>query len=149
MRPLPLRGLLGLLCVAAAASALAESNLSCYQCVRHANEECGVEDLQLCPSNKDRCVTHISKDAQNGLVLKRECGLGPCSFEDNMMSRGLGLEGCDRSKEEYFCLFCCQYNGCNKDSSVSIVPSTFLVTFATLFTGIMAILVHNSFLPRI
>ncbi|GLH01067.1 Uncharacterized protein GBIM_07292 [Gryllus bimaculatus] len=63
MRPLLLQ-LLGLLCVAGAVSALAESNLSCYQCVRHANEECGEEDLQLCPSNKDRCVTHISKDVQ-------------------------------------------------------------------------------------
>lgn len=42
-------------------------NLSCYQCTKTTNEHCGIESLQICPENKDRCVTHISKD---GMFLK-------------------------------------------------------------------------------
>lgn len=37
-------------------------NLSCYQCTKTTNEHCGDESLQICPENKDRCVTHITKD---------------------------------------------------------------------------------------
>ncbi|XP_066995692.1 uncharacterized protein [Anabrus simplex] len=116
-------------------TALTESNLSCYQCTRYTNEECGKEDLLPCPASKDRCVTHISKDARNGFVMKRECGLGPCGFEDAMMNRGLGLEGCDRSKDEYFCVFCCPTSGCNKDTSSAIYPSALLVLAATVLLG--------------
>ncbi|XP_073984231.1 uncharacterized protein [Rhodnius prolixus] len=93
-----------------------EGNLSCYQCTKKTSEPCPEENLLPCPSNRDRCVTHISKDANNGFVLKRECGLGPCGFEDDMVNRGLGLDHCDTSKDEYFCVFCCKESGCNKDS---------------------------------
>ncbi|XP_063225078.1 uncharacterized protein LOC134532530 isoform X2 [Bacillus rossius redtenbacheri] len=116
-------------CLAAVARA---ANLTCYQCHRTTNEECGPESLLPCPASKDRCVTHISKDAQNGYTLKRECGLGPCGFEDAMMNRGLGLDGCDRSKDEYFCVFCCSVNGCNKDAGSAICPCALVLSACLL-----------------
>ncbi|XP_049858850.1 uncharacterized protein LOC126353795 [Schistocerca gregaria] len=94
-----------------------EANLTCYQCVRQDYEECGNDTLLPCPPTKDRCVTHIAKDKEKGLVVKRECGLGPCGFDDSSMNRGLGLDGCDRSKDEFFCLSCCTTSGCNKSAA--------------------------------
>jgi len=41
-----------------------EGNLTCYQCTKYKNEECGSESLLPCPPSKDRCVTHISKDGE-------------------------------------------------------------------------------------
>ncbi|KAK9504208.1 hypothetical protein O3M35_010593 [Rhynocoris fuscipes] len=32
-----------------------------------------------------------------------------------MVNRGLGLDQCDTSKDEYFCVFCCKESGCNRD----------------------------------
>ncbi|GFG39597.1 hypothetical protein Cfor_03367, partial [Coptotermes formosanus] len=105
-----------------------EANLTCYQCTRYKNEECGNESLLPCSPNKDRCVTHISNDAQNGFSLKRECGLGPCRFEDPSATRSLGMDGCDRSKDEYFCIFCCTESGCNKAGAGTVWPSVSLLT---------------------
>ncbi|KAK4875232.1 hypothetical protein RN001_011654 [Aquatica leii] len=93
-------------------------NISCYQCIKHIDEECSKEDLKPCPAFSDRCVTHISKTADLGFTIKRECGLGPCGFDDLMTNKGLGMDTCDQSNDEYFCLFCCQENGCNHNSAV-------------------------------
>ncbi|XP_021927524.1 uncharacterized protein LOC110833576 [Zootermopsis nevadensis] len=110
-------------------------NLTCYQCTKYKNEECGSESLLPCPPSKDRCVTHISNDAQNGFSLKRECGLGPCGFEDTNVMRGLGMDTCDRSKDEYFCIFCCTQNGCNKAAGGINWPSaSLLAAMAVLVT---------------
>ncbi|XP_054271753.1 uncharacterized protein LOC128992283 [Macrosteles quadrilineatus] len=112
-------------------------NLSCYQCVRTSNTQCGPEFLLPCPSNKDRCVTHITKDASTGYTLKRECGLGPCTFEDEAIHKGLGIFGdCDTSKEEFFCVSCCKTTGCNKDLATTLAPPTVSIAIAA------AILVH-------
>ncbi|KAJ4434521.1 hypothetical protein ANN_23083 [Periplaneta americana] len=197
-------------------------NLTCYQCTKYKNEECGSESLLPCPPNKDRCVTHISKDAregprptsrllasrphaeaevddhptrmevsryswysqpdfptylrpvyvidvykltpsngpkersrrardltvasdnlsaiefrpaQNGFTLKRECGLGPCGFEDTNVKKGLGMDVCDRSKDEYFCVFCCTESGCNKAGVATIWPSIRLLTAMVMLIG--------------
>lgn len=48
-------------------SGLCEStsgNLSCYQCLKKTNEECGKETLLPCPPISDRCVTHFVKDGK-------------------------------------------------------------------------------------
>ncbi|XP_044734464.1 uncharacterized protein LOC123296853 [Chrysoperla carnea] len=109
------------------------TNLTCYQCERNTNVECGEESLLPCPPVSDRCVTHIAKNAQNGFTLKRECGLGPCGFDDDAMNKGLGLDGCDRSRDEYFCIFCCRGNGCNKSvGSRLLVQQSFLLVFSVL-----------------
>ncbi|XP_014262399.1 uncharacterized protein LOC106674281 [Cimex lectularius] len=99
--------------VAFVQEASGERNLSCYQCVKTTPEPCSEEELLPCPANKDRCVTHITKEPSKGYKIKRECGLYPCMFDDLMMNRGLGLDGCDMQKDELFCLFCCKENGCN------------------------------------
>lgn len=39
-------------------------NLSCYQCLKKTNEECGKETLLPCPPISDRCVTHFVKDGK-------------------------------------------------------------------------------------
>ncbi|PSN52234.1 hypothetical protein C0J52_14701, partial [Blattella germanica] len=113
-----------------------QTNLSCYQCTKYKNEECGIESLKPCPPNKDRCVTHIEKDATNGFTLKRECGLGPCGFEDTNVKRGLGMDGCDRSKDNYFCVFCCTESGCNKAGAGFIWPSKRLLTAMAVLLGV-------------
>ncbi|KAL1498060.1 hypothetical protein ABEB36_008918 [Hypothenemus hampei] len=88
-------------------------NLTCYQCERYDNDECGQKDLQPCPSPFDRCAVFINKDDKR-LFIRRECALGPCSFDDNLMTKGLGMD-CDTTKNSYFCTFCCRGNGCNKN----------------------------------
>lgn len=56
--------------------------------------------------------------AENGnFMIKRQCGLAPCDFNDAMMDRGLGLDKCDRSRHEYSCIMCCKGYGCNKSSA--------------------------------
>ncbi|XP_065174211.1 uncharacterized protein [Atheta coriaria] len=97
-------------------------NLSCYQCTRQANIECEPHELKQCPPTADRCVTHIMKDRQDGFKISRECGIGPCTFRDLMVIKGLGLDNCDRSRDEYFCILCCPENGCNKDHAGSVKP---------------------------
>jgi len=109
-----------------------EKNLSCYQCTKKTAEPCDEASLLPCPTNRDRCVTHIYKDATNGFTLKRECGLGPCGFEDDMVNRGLGLDKCDTSKDEYFCVFCCRESGCNKDSATDLQIPVFTLLALTL-----------------
>ncbi|KAF5307675.1 hypothetical protein FQR65_LT06730 [Abscondita terminalis] len=84
------------------------NNISCYQCIKHVDEECPIESLKPCPTYSDRCVKHISKTADKGFTIKRECGLGPCGFDDLMTNRGLGMDNCDRSSDEYFCYFAVQ-----------------------------------------
>lgn len=39
-------------------------NLTCYQCARKSNVECGEADLLPCSPVYDRCVTHITKDSK-------------------------------------------------------------------------------------
>ncbi|KAK6638182.1 hypothetical protein RUM44_008610 [Polyplax serrata] len=109
-------------------------NLSCYQCIKSSSEECEPERLLPCPTVADRCVTHISRNADKGFQIKRECGLGPCGFEDDMVNRGLGMDGCDRTKEDYFCVFCCKTDGCNRNSSFHFSGSVILVIFLTLLS---------------
>jgi hypothetical protein len=38
------------------------------------------------------------------------------------------MDGCDRSKAEYFCLSCCTESGCNKAGAGAIWPSISLLT---------------------
>jgi hypothetical protein len=38
------------------------------------------------------------------------------------------MDGCDRSKPEYFCIFCCTQSGCNKAGTGTIWPSVSLLT---------------------
>ncbi|XP_022192983.2 uncharacterized protein LOC111050913 [Nilaparvata lugens] len=87
--------------------------LSCYQCVRQTDDPCTPQDLRPCPKRSDRCVTHIQKDENTGFMIKRECGLGPCQFDDEMARKGLGLDRCDRTRKQYFCVHCCKESGCN------------------------------------
>lgn len=137
---------------------LGAHNLSCYQCIRYANEQCGNESLRACPPVSDRCVTHISKDGEylpafdprrpifsntlpifsedKGYVIKRECGLGPCGFEDDMVNKGLGLDGCDRSKDDYFCVSCCKTSGCNKNAAVTSMPDVRLASVTSVTAAV-------------
>ncbi|XP_060527738.1 uncharacterized protein LOC132702896 [Cylas formicarius] len=108
---------------------ISAGNLSCYQCTRDKNVECGNEDLKPCSSISDRCAIHISKSAKDGFSVKRECGLAPCGFDDEMVNRGLGLDNCDRSKEEYSCTYCCKQSGCNRNDSNGKIPSLTLIVF--------------------
>lgn len=108
-----------------AAYVAGEGNLSCYQCMKTIAEPCPEDTLLPCPESKDRCVTHISKDATKGFVMKKECGLGPCGFSDDMVNKGLGLDQCDTSKDEYFCVFCCKESGCNNAAILKIAQTLF------------------------
>ncbi|XP_063928017.1 uncharacterized protein LOC135141077 isoform X2 [Zophobas morio] len=107
------------------------NNLSCYQCIRNTNTPCEPHELQPCPPVSDRCVTHISKNAEDGFSIKRECGLGPCGFDDDMVNKGLGFD-CDRSRAEYFCIFCCRDSGCNNSESVFAASSSTALLVTTL-----------------
>lgn len=110
-----------------------------------------------CPHISDRCVTHISKDgkyvqikrsnflirffsARKGFSIKRECGLGPCEFNDEMANKGLGFDKCDRSKDEYFCVFCCRESGCNKNNSLYTQPSLLLLLLSLIFVVILNVI---------
>lgn len=67
--------------------------------------------------------------------MKKECGLGPCGFEDDMVNKGLGLaDQCDRSKDEYFCVFCCRESGCN---AAVILTSHFTVLILSVLCVIL------------
>ncbi|RZF40525.1 hypothetical protein LSTR_LSTR000404 [Laodelphax striatellus] len=107
--------------------------LSCYQCVRHTEELCTPQDLRPCPKISDRCVTHIQKDENTGFTIKRECGLGPCQFDDEMVQKGLGLDRCDRTRKQYFCVHCCNESGCNgvPDTHSNLQLNLYLLTFIT------------------
>lgn len=48
----------------------AADNLTCYQCIKSVNEECDMSDLKQCPPEKDRCVTHITKDGKFKFKIK-------------------------------------------------------------------------------
>jgi len=65
-------------------------------------------------------------------MIKRECGLGPCAFEDDMATRGLGLDGCDRSKNDFFCVSCCRTPGCNKNTAATNVRDNFFISAVLL-----------------
>jgi hypothetical protein len=38
------------------------------------------------------------------------------------------MDGCDRSKADYFCVSCCTESGCNKAGAGTILPSVSLLT---------------------
>ena len=68
--------------------------------------------------------------------MKKECGLGPCGFEDDMVNKGLGLaDQCDTSKDEYFCVFCCKESGCN---SAGLLTPHLTVLFVSILSVILA-----------
>lgn len=69
--------------------------------------------------------------------MKRECGLGPCSFDDDMARKGLGWDNCDRSKNNYFCVFCCKGNGCNKSAAGELPTGKFLLIAIALLVIIL------------
>ncbi|KAK9738801.1 hypothetical protein QE152_g9526 [Popillia japonica] len=114
------------------ADSIKTENLTCYQCARKSNVECGEADLLPCSPVYDRCVTHITKDKSGDFTINRECGLAPCGFNDEMVDRGLGFDKCDRSKHEYFCILCCKGNGCNKSASNMPKFSKFLLSVSLL-----------------
>ncbi|KAF5269676.1 hypothetical protein FQA39_LY08599 [Lamprigera yunnana] len=116
------------------------NNISCYQCLRSVNEECLVTDLKPCPAVFDRCVTHISKN-DKGFTIRRECGLGPCGFDDLMANKGLGMDNCDQSQDEYFCIFCCQGNGCNQNTAFLRKPHFVLILIVLLLN------IYNRYQP--
>ncbi|XP_076266423.1 uncharacterized protein LOC143200051 isoform X2 [Rhynchophorus ferrugineus] len=120
------------------------SNLSCYQCVKPTEAECGLEDLKPCSSRYDRCAIHITKSKVTGLEVRRECGLAPCLFDDEMAAKGLGMN-CDRSKEDYMCTSCCKGNGCNKNNQSVTRPSSFLLFLAIIFICIISVI--RDFIP--
>lgn len=69
--------------------------------------------------------------------MKRECGLAPCGFDDEMVAKGLGMGGtCDRSKDEYFCFYCCSHDGCNKNVAGKVRFSSFILVTITVFSSI-------------
>lgn len=70
---------------------------------------------------------YVAFSADQGFTIKRECGLGPCGFDDLMMNKGLGWNSCDRSSDEYFCVFCCKENGCNQSTAFLHKPSIILI----------------------
>jgi hypothetical protein len=82
--------------------------------------------------------------AQNGFTLKRECGLGPCGFEDTNVKRGLGMDVCDRSKATYFCVFCCTQSGCNKAGAAMVWPSVRLLAATAAFVASVSLQNVNS-----
>lgn len=50
-----------------------------------------------------------------------------------MAVRGLGWgTNCDRSKDNYFCLFCCKENGCNKNGATLSKPSFIIIAVSLL-----------------
>ncbi|XP_030760942.1 uncharacterized protein LOC115886052 [Sitophilus oryzae] len=123
---------------------ISASNLTCYQCIKNnENEECGPEYLLPCPSSSDRCVIHFTK-TKNSFVVKRECGLAPCAFDDEMAVRGLGMN-CDRSRKEYFCTSCCKENGCNRNSATTIKLHNVLIFFTIAFICILNL--FRDFIP--
>ncbi|XP_071447452.1 uncharacterized protein [Hetaerina americana] len=94
------------------------ANFSCYQCaVTSLYEKCGPETLKPCAQTADRCVTHITRTSSSPLLIRRECGLGPCSFEEENSDAtavlGMDPNHCDVNKPDVFCLFCCRGSGCN------------------------------------
>ncbi|CAG0902339.1 unnamed protein product [Darwinula stevensoni] len=95
-------------------AARSKSNLTCYQCKVEKNEECGKEYLLPClPANQpyDVCKTSVRKTAGKQETIEKECAIGPCS----LAQVGLKLDDhhCDRTREEYTCVYCCKENGCN------------------------------------
>ncbi|XP_066261074.1 uncharacterized protein [Euwallacea similis] len=133
--------LLMLNCVIATA---ASDRLSCYQCKRYDDEECEARDLKPCGVTYDRCAIHVTKHAKEGLVVKRECGLAPCNFDDENMAKGLGMN-CDRSKDSYSCTSCCKTNGCNKNSADYKVALKSILIFALIIVFVLN--VFRDFMP--
>ncbi|ENN82626.1 hypothetical protein YQE_001000, partial [Dendroctonus ponderosae] len=112
------------------------NNLTCYQCTRHDLQNCDIRDLKACGSPFDRCAMHVSKNAQEGLVVKRECGLAPCSFDDELMASGLGMQ-CNPNSDSYSCTYCCKESGCNKSASRANNISTFLLIFCLVLVCLL------------
>lgn len=92
-------------------------------------------------------VSDPNFSVERGFLLKRECGLGPCSFDDNMASRGLGWDGCDRTKDAFFCVSCCKGNGCNKSSSSSPEEGPRLVVVAVCLLAVIMLEIFKGFQP--
>ena len=66
-----------------------------------------------------------------GLMVKRECAVGPCSAIHEISSIS---DECDPKKNKFYCISCCTGNACNHSSTIN---PTILVHFVT---GIVAIL---------
>lgn len=127
-------------------------NISCYQCTRNTYAECFESELLPCETKHDRCVVSIKQDGneyirisllflyyyyycivlENGFELKRECGLGPCTFNDAMLDEKLKWNDCDRTKKSFFCFTCCKGNGCNKSGSDKKTPPAVLALTLTI-----------------
>lgn len=74
-----------------------------------------------------------------GFKIKRECGLGPCNFDDSIVNNVLGLSSCDINKNS-FCLSCCRENGCNKNNSNrKKLPNLTLLLFIAITIAILNI----------
>ncbi|XP_066154134.1 uncharacterized protein [Euwallacea fornicatus] len=113
----------------------ASDRLSCYQCKRYDDEECEARDLKPCGEPYDRCAIHITKQAKE-LVVKRECGLAPCNFEDENMAKGLGMN-CDKTKDSYSCTSCCKISGCNRNSAGAKVVLKSLLIVAVVIACVL------------
>lgn len=72
--------------------------------------------------------------------MKRECGLGPCTFDDDMASKSLGWDNCDRSKNTYFCLLCCKGNGCNRNVASTTTSKFLIITMSLLVIILLEII---------
>ncbi|XP_035214333.1 uncharacterized protein LOC118188092 [Stegodyphus dumicola] len=101
----------------------------CYQCEVEDLALCTDEYLQPCPDNQayDSCETRISKSKSKGFWIRKSCALGPCALRDASQSIGLGLDHCDRSKEEFDCFTCCKEDGCNTGDGALYRPMTTLI----------------------
>ncbi|RWS26097.1 hypothetical protein B4U80_04369, partial [Leptotrombidium deliense] len=105
-------------------------SLKCYQCESYSSEPCPEEDLKECPSNQayDRCLVKIYKSPTERFLVKRECALAPCNLRDKAVDSIIKLrQNCDMTKETFDCVYCCKYDGCNKDGESHISANVILL----------------------
>ena len=63
--------------------------------------------------------------------------MGPCYLRDAYQTEGLGMSGtCDKSKEQYMCVECCQGDACNyrvNQNTASSISQSILYTCSVTF----------------